>query len=214
MKIAIIGASGHVGSRLLAEALNRGHRVTAIVRHPEKVAIQHDNLTVQKGDAQNQQELAQLLSGHQAVISAFNVAFDDPNVFETYKAAATSIVEAVKQAGVPRLLSVGGAGSLEVGPGVQLVDTPEFPAAWKPGALGTREILYRLRQEPDLDWTYLSPARLLQPGPRTGQFRRGTDQLLLNEQGESKISTEDFAVAMLDELEVPEHSRQRFTVGY
>src|SRR5262249_3385479 len=125
-----------------------------------------------------------------------------------------SILAAVKQAGVPRLLMVGGAGSLEVAPGVQVVDSPDFPAQWKGSALGARDTLNKLRDEPALDWTLLSPAALIAPGERTGKFRIGGDQLMTDANGDSKISVSDYAVAMIDELERPAHSRQRFSVAY
>ena len=124
------------------------------------------------------------------------------------------MIGAVKKAGVKRLLVVGGAGSLEVSPGVQLVDTPDFPEAYKPEALAGRDFLNVLRGERELDWTFLSPSALFVPGERTGKFRLGTDRLLVDAKGESKISMEDYAIALVDELETPRHSRQRFTVGY
>jgi putative NADH-flavin reductase len=203
MKIALIGATGNVGSRILTELLNRGHEVTGIARHPEKLLPQA-NLTAKRGDANDEEGLAGLLSGHDAVISAGRFVSVNPQ----------TLIAAVKKANVSRLLVVGGAGSLEVVQGVQLVDTPQFPAAAKHEALAGREFLNVLRGEQELDWTFLSPSLLFAPGERTGKFRLGTDQLLLGENGESKISLEDFAVALVDELETPRHSRQRFTVGY
>jgi putative NADH-flavin reductase len=203
MKIALIGATGNVGSRILTELLNRGHEVTGIARHPEKLLPQA-NLTAKRGDANDEEGLAGLLSGHDAVISAGRFVSVNPQ----------TLIAAVKKANVSRLLVVGGAGSLEVVQGVQLVDTPQFPAAAKHEALAGREFLNVLRGEQELDWTFLSPSLLFAPGERTGKFRLGTDQLLVGENGESKISLEDFAVALVDELETPRHSRQRFTVGY
>lgn len=213
MKIALIGATGYVGSRILNEALTRGHEVTAIVRHPERLPVRL-GLTAKKGDVYDTEGLAELLAGHDAVISAFNADKDAPDVYEKMVEGAKSIIEATKKAGVKRLLVVGGAGSLEVAPGQQLIDQPGFPEDWKPGALGTREFLYLLRQEPDLEWTFLSPAQTLEPGERTGKYRTGGDQLLVDEQGQSRISVEDYAVAMIDELENPKHIRQRFCVAY
>jgi len=203
MKTALIGATGNVGSRILAELLRRGHEVTGIARHPEKLPPQA-NLVAQRGDANDEDGLAGLLSGHDAVISAGRFVSVNPQ----------TLIAALKKANVNRLLVVGGAGSLEVAQGVQLVDTPQFPAAAKHEALAGREFLNVLRSEQELDWTFLSPSRLFAPGERTGKFRLGTDQLLVGENGESKISLEDFAVALVDELETPRHSRQRFTVGY
>lgn len=212
MNIALIGASGFIGSGLLAEALDRGHQVTALVAHPEKLAPR-EGLTVLGTDVLDTARLAQQLAGFDAVISAFS-GHAQEDVRGYYGRGIESIVQAVGQAGVPRLLVVGGAGSLEVAPGVQLVDTPEFPEQWKGTALGARDTLERLRREPALDWTLLSPAALIQPGERTGRFRIGGDQLLVDEQGNSRISVQDYAVAMIDELEHPAHSRRRFSVAY
>jgi len=213
MEIALIGATGFIGSALLQEALNRGHQVTAIVRHPEKLP-QHPNLTAQKGDVTNETEITMLVAGHDAVISAYKPGKDVADIFQQHISGYRKIINSVKKAEVKRLLVVGGAGSLEVAPGVQLVDTPALPEEWKPGSRATREVLYLLRDEPELDWSYLSPSAIIALGERTGQFRLGTDQLLKDANGESLISVEDYAVAMLNELEDPKHIRQRFTVGY
>jgi putative NADH-flavin reductase len=212
MKIALIGASGYVGSALLKEALARGHQVTALVIKPDKLAS-HPNLTAVASDVLDEAALATQLQGHDAVISAFS-GHAQTDIHGYYVRGICCIIGAVKRSGVPRLLVVGGAGSLEVAPGVQLVDTPEFPAQWKASAEGARDALNLLRRETALDWTMLSPSAHLEPGKRTGQFRLGGDQLLVGADGESRISLEDYAVAMLDELERPAHSRQRFTVGY
>ncbi|WP_018992597.1 NAD(P)-dependent oxidoreductase [Aromatoleum toluclasticum] len=212
MNIVLIGASGFVGSALLKEALARGHRVTAIVSNPAKLAAQPGLETV-GADVLDGAALAPRLAGHDAVVSAFS-GHAQADVYGYYVQGMRSIIAAAKQARVPRLLVVGGAGSLEVAPGVQLVDTPEFPAQWKGTAEGAREALKLLRAEPELEWTMLSPSAWLEPGERTGRFRLGTDQLLADAQGESRISVEDYAVAMIDELERPAHSRRRFTVGY
>ena len=210
MRIALIGATGFIGSAVLREALARGHQVTGIVRHPEKLP-EHRNLVARKGDVMV--EPASLVAGHNAVISAFS-ADRGPEQYDQHIAGYRKIIDGVKQAGVNRLLVVGGAGSLEVAPGVQVVDDPEFPEEWKPSSLATREVLYLLRDEQELDWTYLSPSGAIAPGERTGKFRLGTDQLLTDANGESRISLEDYAVAMLDELEDPKHIRRRFTAGY
>ena len=214
MKIALIGASGFVGSSLLNEALNRGHEVTAIVRHPEKITLESDRLTVKKGDVQKEYEVTTLVAGHDAVVSAYNPGWDNPNIYNDSLAGLQSIQSGTKKAGIKRLLVVGGAGSLEVAPGVQLVDTPQFPEPWKAGALAARDYLTILRKETDLDWTFLSPAILLEPGERTGKFRLGTEQPVFDANGNSKISVNDLAVALLDELENPQFIRQRFTLGY
>jgi putative NADH-flavin reductase len=203
MKVALIGATGNVGSRILTELLSRGHEVTGIARHPEKLQP-HVRLVAQRGDINDEAGLAQLLARHDAVISSVKFQPVEPRI----------LIEAVKRAGVKRLLVVGGAGSLEVAPNVQLVDTPDFPAAYKPEALAGRDFLNVLRDEREIDWTFLSPSALFVPGERTGKFRLGTDRLLVGANGESKISFEDYAIALVDELETPRHSRQRFTVGY
>lgn len=212
MNIALIGASGFIGSGLLKEALARDHRVTALVGHPEKLAAAA-GLTAVKTDVLDLAALAAHLRGHDAVISAFS-GHAQSDVYDYYLRGIRSIIGAVKQAGVSRLLVVGGAGSLEVGSGVQLLDTPEFPSQWKGTAEGARQALLLLKQERELDWTMLSPSAHIAPGQRTGKFRLGTDQLLVDAKGESHISVEDYAVAMIDELERPAHSRRRFTAGY
>jgi hypothetical protein len=202
MKIALIGATGRAGSEILKELVRRGHEITAIVRNPEKVQAQV-NVTPRKGDVFDRDGLAALVKGHDAVISSVHFLQSDPR----------KLIDAVKASGVKRYLVVGGAGSLEVAPGVTLVSTPEFPAAYKDEATKGGEFLALLRQETDLDWTFLSPSALFFDGPRTGTFRLGKDQLLANEKG-SCISFADYAIAMADEIEKPAHSRQRFTVGY
>jgi putative NADH-flavin reductase len=213
MKIALIGATGFVGSAILKEALDRGHEVTAIVRNPETLTPQA-KLHPKKGDVYNEDEVVRLVGGSDAVISAFNPGWTNPDIYRQQVNGAHSIINGVKKAGVKRLLFVGGAGSLEVTPGVQSVDLPGFPAEYKQGALATREALNMLRKETGLEWSFLSPSADLFPGERTGRFRLGTDQLLTNAQGESRISVEDYAMAMIDEAEKPQHIRRRFTVGY
>lgn len=213
MKIALIGATGFVGSAILKEALDRAHEVTAIVRHPEKLEP-HAKLRPQQGDISNEDEVARLVAGHDAVISAFNPGWDNPDIYNLQIKGTRSIINGVKKAGLKRLLFVGGAGSLEVKRGVQLVEIPEFPQQWRQGALATREALNMLRKETGLEWTFLCPSADLSPGQRTGKFRIGTDQLLQDVNKQSRISTQDYAMAMLDEVERPAHIRQRFTVGY
>jgi uncharacterized protein len=203
MKIALIGVSGLVGSHLLAELLRRGHEVTGIARDTGGVAAR-PQLRLKNGDATRPAQLAPLLAGHEAVISATKFATSD----------VAALIAALKQAAVHRLLVVGGAGSLEVAPGQALIDTPGFPAAYKPEAEAGRRFLDVLRKEQQLDWTFLSPSLEFIPDERTGIFRLGGDQLLTDASGRSWISMEDFAIALVDELETPKHSRQRFTVGY
>lgn len=202
-KVVLIGASGFIGSRLLAELSARGHAVTAIVRSPEKVAALA-GVTAVKGDVFDKDGLAKLLAGHDAVISAVHFTASDPQ----------ALLASVRQSGVKRYLVVGGAGSLEVAPGAKLFDAPGFPAIYAKEARAGGAFLDRLKQEATLDWTFLSPSALFQPGERTGKFRLGGDQLLVDGQGKSWISMEDFAIALVDELETPAHSRKRFTVGY
>ena len=218
MKVALIGASGYVGSRLLAEALQRGHTVTALVRHPDKVPP-HAHLTVKQGDVLKVDELAQALAGHDVVISAFNPARQSvaPDIFEQHVAGHKAIIAATKKSGVTRFLAVGGAASLKTASGEEYLDSPEFPADYAPfkaGIRGTRELYYLLKKEPELDWVFLSPSVRVTPGTRTGRYRVGKDHVLYDAQGVSAISLEDYAVAMLDELEQPKHHRERFTVGY
>ncbi|KXF77806.1 3-beta hydroxysteroid dehydrogenase [Paramesorhizobium deserti] len=212
-KIALIGATGFVGAQLLKEAAARGHAVTALVRHPEKVE-KLANVTAAKADVLDTDALAKQLAGHDIVISAYNPGWGDPEIRATHVKGSRSINEAAKKAGVKRLIVVGGAGSLEVAPGVQLVDTPEFPAQWKEGALGARDALNELRTENGLDWTFVSPAIHLEPGERTGKYRLGGDQPVFDDKGESKISAADLAVAILDEAEQGKHIRKRFTAAY
>lgn len=212
MNIALIGASGFIGSALLAEALQRGHQVTALVTRPEKIAA-HERLAVERVDVNDSAALAAQLRGKDAALSAFS-GHAQADVRGYYVAGMRSVIAAAKQAGLPRLLVVGGAASLEIAPGRILLDSPDFPAQWHGTAAGARDVLNLLRDEPTLDWTMLSPSAHLEPGPRTGRFRLGGDQLLLDADGKSHISVADYAVAMLDELEKPAHSRRRFTVGY
>ena len=203
MKIAVIGASGNAGSRITAELARRGHSVTAIARHPEKIAAQA-NVTPTKGDVMDQAGLARLLAGHDAAISSVHFLASDP----------AKLIGAAKESKVGRYLVVGGAGSLEVAPGVRLVTTPGFPVAYKAEAEKGAAFLDLLRAETELNWTFLSPSALFTAGERTGKFRLGNDQLLTAADGKSSISFEDFAVALADEIERPAHIRQRFTVGY
>jgi putative NADH-flavin reductase len=203
MKLAVVGASGNAGSRITAELARRGHSVTAIARTPEKIAAQA-NVTAKRGDVLDQAGLAQLLAGHDAAISSVHFLDSDP----------ARLIGAAKDSKVGRYLVVGGAGSLEVAPGVRLVTTPGFPAQYKAEAEKGAAFLDLLAQEKQLNWTFLSPSALFTAGERTGKFRLGSDQLLTASDGKSWISFEDFAVALADEIERPAHIRQRFTVGY
>lgn len=207
MKIALIGATGFVGGGLLAEALDRGHEVTAVVLDPAKLPS-HPRLKPARTDVADTDALQAAIRGHDVVISAFNPGRDPDGV------GRRSIIEAVKASGVERLVAVGGAGSLEVAPGRRLVDQPDFPVEWKEGALRTADFLQDLRAEPELDWTFVSPAAHLAPGERTGRYRVGGDRLLTDDEGESRISLPDYAMALLDEVETPRHPRRRFCVAY
>ena len=203
MKVAVIGAAGTVGSRLTDELLRRGHQVTGVVRDPDPKK-EHTVPTLVAGDVQDPAGLAKLISGHDAVVHSVRFVASDP----------AKVIAAVKNSGVGRLLVVGGAGSLEVASGLELIDTPAFPEEYKAEAQAGREFLNVLRQEDQLNWTYLSPSAIFAPGERTGKFRLGRDQLLVGADGQSRISIEDFAIALTDEIERPRHIRQRFTVGY
>lgn len=218
MKVALIGASGFVGSKILAEALQRGHQVTAVVRNPEK--IQPDkNLNTKKADVLNVDELAKLLAGHDVIVSAFNPArgVAGAHVYDLHVQGHKAILAAANKSGVKRFLGVGGAASLKTPEGIELIDSPQFPAAYeqfKPGIRGTRELYYLLKQEPSLDWVFIAPSVVIAPGERTGKFRIGKDHVLYNDQGESKISLEDYAAALVDEMERPQHHNERITIGY
>lgn len=201
-KIALVGASGNIGGRVLDEALSRGHTVIGIVRNPEKL-VARAGLTIAKGDLGDPAAVAALIKGADALV--VSIRWTDN---------AAQVLAAARLAGVTRLLTVVGAGSLEASPGVRVLDTPEFPAAWRPGAEGAARALQTLRGETALDWVAFSPSFNIGPGERTGRFRLGADQLLRDLNGESKISREDFAVAIVDEIETPKHHRQRITVGY
>jgi putative NADH-flavin reductase len=212
MKVALIGASGFIGSYVRNEALARGHQVTAIVRHPEKITVQDPRLRVVKADILKD-KVDELVKGHDAVISAYSAGRKGSGIYDEQIEGYKAIIGGVKKSGIKRLLVVGGASTLEVSPGVELIDTMS-PEQITQGMLATREMLHMLREEKELEWTFLSPAATIAPGERTGQYRVGKDELVKNKEGESKVSTQDYAVAMLDELEKPRHIRERFTVAY
>ncbi len=208
MNVVLYGATGMIGSRILKELLHRGHKVTAVVRNPEKASAV--GAFVVKGDVLEPADVAATAKGADAVVSAYAPPKGDEPVLS---AAVLALLDGVEATGVRRLIIVGGAGSLEIAPGVLLVDTPNFPEAYRDIALAHRDVLPLLR-ESSLDWTYLSPAAFIQPGDRTGTFRLGQTQLVTDEKGESRISAEDYAVALVDELENPRHVRQQFTLAY
>lgn len=217
MKIALIGATGFVGSAVLEELLSRGHEVVALARSPGKLA-ERAGLSVVSGDAQDPAQVAQFAAGRDAVISAYNPGWNAPDLYAEFMKGSAAIAAGVKQSGVKRLLIVGGAGSLFVAPGVQLVDTPGFldavPQNIVPGAQAARDELKRLTNETSLEWTFLSPPAGLAPGARRGTYRIGGDQLLMDGAQPAGISTADLAVAIVDEIEKPRHIRKRFTVAH
>ena len=202
MKIAVLGASGRAGSEITKELASRGHSVLAIARKPEAIPT-GPGVSAVKGDASDADALADLIRGSDVVVSALH--FDVP---------AETLLSALKTAGVPRLLVTGGAASLEVAPGVRLIDTPEFPEEWKVFAQGGIAFLDDLRSETGIDWTFFSPAAVIEEGPRLGRFRLGTDQLVTDANGESRISFADYAIAMADEVEQHKHPKARFTAAY
>ncbi len=216
MKVALIGASGFVGSAVLHELLQRGHQVTAIARNTGRVAPA-DNLELVSANVLNEVEVKEAVAGHDAVISTYNAGWTNPDLYNEFLKGAKAIQEGVKQSGVKRLIVVGGAGSLFIAPGQQLVDTDAFPAEWKPGALAAREYLNMIRNENELDWTFLSPAVEMHQGTsgvKRGTYRTGLENPVFDANGRSIMSVEDTAVAIVDELETPKHIRQRFTAAY
>lgn len=209
MNVVLYGATGMIGSRVLKELVSRGHHVTAIVRDPSKVAPQ-PSVTVVKGDIFDSQQVAAQAKGADAVVSAYG---PKPDAAEDVVPATRSLLAGLKEAGVKRLIVVGGAASLYVAPGVDIIDSGKLPEEYKAVAIAHRDVLKFLRTT-DLDWTYFSPAAVIQPGERTGKFRLGDDWLVADEKGNSTISAEDYAIALVDELENPKHIRQRFTIAY
>ncbi|MBB5394918.1 NAD(P)-dependent oxidoreductase [Mucilaginibacter sp. AK015] len=212
MKIAIIGATGFVGPALVKEGLSRGYEITAIARNTDKVE-KAAGITPVAADVNDVEALASALSGHDAVISSFNAGWTNPNLYNDFLNGSKSIQQAVKKAGVKRFITIGGAGSLFID-GKQLVDSPQFPKEYYPGASSARDYLNELRKETDLDWTFVSPAINLHPGERTAKFRLGTENPVFNTEGKSEISTTDLAVAIFNELENNQFVKARFTLGY
>ncbi|MEU9041733.1 MULTISPECIES: NAD(P)H-binding protein [unclassified Kitasatospora] len=213
MRITVFGATGNVGSRVVTEALARGHEVTAVVRDPAKPHGLPSAAVIAVGDARNPEDVARIAPGQDAVITATRPV---PGSEHELAVATKGLLAGIAGTGV-RLLAVGGAGSLTVPgtDGMTLVEDPGFPAAIRPIALACNEQLAHYRAaDADIDWTYLSPAALLEPGVRTGRFRLGRDELLVDADGNSAISMEDLAIALLDEVERPAHRRARFTAGY
>jgi len=217
MKIVLYGATGRAGSRILTELLERGHEVVAVVRNPDKLAP-NDGLTVQQGDLSSAESITEAIGAAQAVVSAYGPPEDKTDQLLGVTKREIAAIQQVSQRAnspenAPRLIVVGGAASLEVAPGVTVGNAKDFPAALRPIAQAHEEALELLRAS-SIDWTYLSPSAFFEPGQRTGKFRLGQDQLLTAPDGKSWISMEDYAIALVDELEQPQHRRQRFTVGY
>ena len=213
--VTLIGASGFVGTAILNELLARGHRVTAVVRNPGKIGIKSPSLTVVQADVTDTSALVAACKGRDAVISAYNPGWTNPNIYEETLHNYPLILEAVRQSGVRRLLCVGGAGTLFCAPGLRVVDSGVIPDAIMGGVRSLGEFyLNTLMNEKEIDWIFFSPAGTLEPGKRTGKFRLGKDDLIVDENGNSHISVDDYAVAMVDELENPKHHYERFTIGY
>lgn len=216
MSIALFGATGNIGREIRAEALRRGKKVTAVVHN--RPLPEEENLVSVKGDIANADDVVKIASGHEAVISAYSPglrSYSAEDAAVLIKAAHESLFEGAKRAGVKRVIVVGGVGSLEASPGVDVVDSDFYPKEHKAHTLRNREILRGLRRgDYDLDWTYVSPPLDIKAGPRTGKFRVGDDKLLRDEKGESRISEADFAIAILDALDEGKFVRQRFTAAY
>lgn len=215
MKVAVIGATGFVGQNLTTELASRGHEVIAIARNVDSVA-KNENVTVKTADVNNTASLADALKGADVVVSAFNAGWTNPNLYADFIKGSEDIQKAVKDAGVPRLIVIGGAGSLFIN-GEQLVDGPDFPAEYKAGATAARDYLNTIKNEKDLNWTFFSPAIEMHPGidtGRTGNYRLGLENPVFNAEGRSILSVQDLAVVIADEVASNQHAKQRFTAAY
>jgi putative NADH-flavin reductase len=214
-KIALIGASGFIGAAILNEALERGIKVTAIVRNAQNIILKNDNLIIEKCDIFQTDKLSSLLKGADAVISSYNPGWKNPDIARDTLTGYSSILEAVKKSGIERLQVVGGAGSLLIAPGKRLMDTDAFPKEFLPIVESLAKVLTDfLIPEKELDWVFFSPAGIIEPGQQTGKYRLGKNELITDATGNSKISVQDYAKAMIDEFENPQHHRERFTIGY
>lgn len=214
-KTALIGASGFVGSVILKELLSRGYHVEALVRNPENVKVENTRLTVKKVDVADTKALASDLKGYDTVISAYNPGWTNPDIYNLTLQNYPRIVEAAKEAGVKRLLIVGGAGTLFCAPGLRVVDSGVIPAEIMDGVKSLGKFyLDTLNNEKSIDWVFFSPAGSLEPGEATGTYRLGKDDLIVDNEGKSRITVGDYAKAMVDELENPSHHQERFTIGY
>lgn len=215
-KVAVIGATGFVGTQVVKELANRGYFVNALARNTSKIE-ESENVKAIAVDVYNTSELSEILKGNDAVISAFNPGWTNPNIFEDFLKGAESIEKAVEESGVKRFITVGGAGSLYVAENLQLIDTPEFPAEIKPGAEAARQYLEMIKKNENLDWTFFSPAIEMHQGTagvRKGTYRTALENPVFDESGRSILSVEDVAVALVDELENNQFVRQRFTAAY
>lgn len=213
--VVLIGASGFVGTAILNELLSRGHKVTAVVRNPEKINVLSSNLDIVKTDVSDTNVMVEICKGKDAIISAYNPGWGNPDIYEETLRNYPLILEAAKQSGTKRLLCVGGAGTLFCAPGLRVVDSGAIPDAIMDGVKSLGEFyLNTLMNEKTIDWIFFSPAGTLESGKRTGKFRLGKDDLIVDKNGISHISVEDYAVAMVDELENPKHHYERFTIGY
>lgn len=214
-KTALIGASGFVGSAILNELLARGYEVEALVRKPDNVKVENDRLTVKKVDVADTAALAADLKGYDTVISAYNPGWMNPDIYNLTLQNYPRILRAAKEAGVKRLLIVGGAGTLFCAPGLRVVDSGVIPAEIMGGVKSLGEFyLGTLANEKDIDWVFFSPAGSLESGEATGTYRLGKDDLIVDSEGKSRITVGDYARAMVDELETPTHHQERFTIGY
>jgi len=217
MKIALIGATGFVGSAVLKEALDRGHEVTAIARNTEKISTPKSNLKTAETDVREIEKLAGILEGNDVVISTFNPGWTNPNIYNDFLEGASAIQKAVKKSGVKRLIVVGGAGSLFLDKNTRVIDVPDFPEEIKPGATAATEYLDILKKEDDLDWTFFSPAIGMAPGKpeeRRNTYRKGLENPVFDKDGNSELSVQDTAVVLVDEAENAAHIKQRFTAAY
>lgn len=214
-KTALIGASGFVGSAILKELLSRGYEVEALVRNPENVKVNNPHLTVKKVDVADTKALADDLKGYDTIISAYNPGWTNPDIYNLTLQNYPRILEAAKEAGVKRLLIVGGAGTLFCTPGLRVVDSGAIPAEIMGGVKSLGKFyLETLNNEKDIDWVFFSPAGVLEPGEATGTYRLGKDDLIVDSNGNSHITVGDYAKAMVDELDTPSHHKERFTIGY
>ncbi|MCX4783812.1 NAD(P)-dependent oxidoreductase [Streptomyces sp. NBC_01264] len=214
MNILLFGASGHIGSAIAGELLSRGHAVTGVTRTGEIAGNGHEGLKVIAGDATSADTVAELSAGYDAVASAVGPKLGVDDDHKIIVGAANALIEGLTRSGVRRVVVLGGAGSLEVSPGVKVIDNPNFPAMWKQNALAQSEALALYRQAGSLDWTFISPAAQIEPGERTGTYRVGGEQLLVDAEGKSQISIADYAVAFADELERGDAIQARITVAY